>query len=257
VGEKVRHYSETLDKALRVLDLFNEDRQGLTLTEISRRIGVNKTSVYRYLNTFCELGYLRRETGSKLLKLGPRAVALAHSFLLVSDLVEMVKPLADEVHREYQLHVDVGFLHGQAIYLVYRRQAKETLAFRHFIAARGLHYLATGKAALAFLDQEERLAMVDRLTLEPKTGRTITSRKDLLADLERTRQRGYSLNDEEFIPGLIAIGAPIFNLHASRVIGGVSFDTSTSRFSMPEFERGYARILVELAKKMSALVPKS
>ena len=257
MGQKARHYSETLEKALRILDLFNEGRQGLTLTDISRRIGVNKTSVYRYLNTYCELGYLRRETSSKLLKLGPRAVALAHSFLLSSDLVEIIRPLADEVHQEFDLHVDVGFLHGQAIYLVYRREAKETLAFRHFIAAQGLHYLATGKAALAFLDPEEQRTVVERLTLEPKTGWTITDRKELLADLERTRQRGYSLNDEEFIPGLIAMGAPIFNLHDSRVIGGVSFDTSTSHFTMSGFEKEYAKVLVELAKKMSALVPKS
>ena len=253
--ERDRHHSETLEKGLRILNLFNEEAHGFTLTEISRSIGVNKTSVYRYINTFCKLGYLRRESRTRLVRLGPVALALAHAFFQGSDLVGLIKPLVEEVHDAYNLHIDVALLHGEAIYPVYRREAQDTLAYRHFTTARGLHYLATGKAALAFLDDEERADLVKRLELTPKTEQTITDREALLKDLLLTRKRGYSINNEEFIPGLIALGAPLFSLHTSRVVGGVSFDASTAHIALDRFEAKYSGLLVELAKKISAVIP--
>lgn len=254
--EKDGHHSETLEKGLRILNLFNEEGHGFSLTEISRSIGVNKTSVYRYINTFCELGYLRREGRTRMVRLGPVALALAHAFIQGSDLVGLIKPLVDEVHSAYNLHIDVGLLHGEAIYPVYRREAKDTLAYRHFTTARGIHCLATGKAALAFLGEAERDSLIQRLELNPKTERTITDRRVLEEDLALTRERGYSINNEEFIPGLIALGAPLYNLHTSRVVGGVSFDASTAHIALEKFEESYSGLLVELAKKISAVIPK-
>jgi len=72
--------------------------------------------------------------------------------------------------------------------------------------------------------------------------------------LREIKTRGYSLNRETFLPGLIAIGAPIFNRHSGKVVGGVSFDSSTARFTMEAFEKQYATLLVELAKKISAAI---
>ena len=246
--------SETLEKGLRILDLYNGEVQGFTISEIARRLGVNKTSVYRFVNTYVKLGYLRRDEQTRLYKLGVRTMALAYSFLQRAELVELVKPLVDEVHKEHDLHVDVGIVHGDAIYLIYRRESKDTLAFRHFTAGSGLYYLATGKAAMAFFEPDDLKALVDRLVLEPKTAKTITDKKLLLKDLADIRKKGYSVNREEFVPGLIAMGAPLFNLRSSAVVGGVSFDASTTRYSIPEFEQQYSALLVELAKKLSAVV---
>lgn len=252
-----KHYSETLEKGLRILHLFNEAHNGFSLTEISKRTGINKTSVYRYVNTYEDLGYLRKDPRTKMIRLGPRTTALAHAFLQGSDLVECVKPLVDEAHLRYGAHVDVGLLHGQCIYLVYRRESKETMAFRHFTKARKMHYLATGKAAFAFLPREKQEELLAEMTLDKKTGRTITDKAELLAELALTRKRGYSLNNEEYIPGLIALGAPLKSPHSNQILGGLSFDFSTSIISLPQMEKKYAKIVVELAKTVSAVIPKT
>jgi IclR family pca regulon transcriptional regulator len=72
--------------------------------------------------------------------------------------------------------------------------------------------------------------------------------------VKEIRRRGYSTNDEEFVPGLVAIGAPLFNLHTSEVVGGVSFDSSTTQYSIEELEERHAALLVKLAKKISAAI---
>jgi IclR family pca regulon transcriptional regulator len=251
------HISETLEKGLSILNLFNENHQGLKLSEITRLLGINKTSIYRYLNTYCKLGYLRKDPKTKIFKLGPRTVALAYTFIQSSDLVDTIKPIVDRAYLKLRVHIDVGLLHGDSIYALYRRENKDTIHFRHFTRGNGLHFLASGKAALAFLPEEEQISLIDRLQLERKTAKTITEKNVLFEELKKIRAKGYSLNNEEFLPGLIALGAPLINHHTSRVQGAISFDASTSRCSMEQFEKEYAVPLVALAKELSIVLPVS
>jgi len=246
--------SETLEKGLRILDLFDSYHQGLRLTDISKTLGINRTSVYRYVNTFCQLGYLRKDTKTKLLKLGPKSTALAYNVLQNSDLVSIIRPVVNQTYEKYDIQIDVGLLHGNEIFLAYRQLSKNTRSFRHFTFAKGLHFLATGKAAMAFLPDEERDLLIASLNLEQKTSQTITTKAQLHVDLKKTRERGYSLNNEELVPGLIAIGAPIFSSNSNLVIGAVSFDSSTTGYTMKEFEKTFARKAIELAKEISVVL---
>ena len=75
-----QYYSKTLEKGLIILDLFDRDHQYRSLSEISRLTGINKTSTYRFVNTLVQLGYLRKSTTNKSLRLGPRAFVLGHHF---------------------------------------------------------------------------------------------------------------------------------------------------------------------------------
>ena len=67
----------------------------------------------------------------------------------------------------------------------------------------------------------------------------------------------YAINNEEYLPGLLAIGAPLINRHTSQVQGAMSFMTSTQQYRMGEFERKFAEAFVELAKEISTLLPPS
>lgn len=248
------NYSETLDKGLKLLDLYCGEESAFTLAEMSRRLGVNKTSVYRLVNTLCEHGYLQKDQKTKAYGLGIRTIPLAHSFLQKADIVTRIKPFVDEVHKEFDLHIDVGLIQNNSIYLVYRRESKDTLAFLHFTAAGDLYNLATGKAAMAYMDDDQLSLFLEHAETKHGRSRAALNPETLRQELAETKQRGYSLNKEVFLPGLIAIGAPIFNLRNMNVLGGVSFDSSTSRYTMGEFENAYSSVLVELAKKISAAI---
>lgn len=246
--------SETLDKGLRILNLYCEEKSSYSLGEISRRLNINKTSVFRFVNTLCEQGYLQKDKKGRAYVLGIRTIPLAHSFLQKADIVQHIKPHVDEIHKRLDLHVDVGMIQNNNIYLVYRRESKDTLAFLHFTAAGNLHNLATGKAAMAFMEEEQLAGFLACLERLPQPGGNVADLQAIKEELRATRERGYSLNKESFLPGLIAIGAPIFNLHSGSVVGGVSFDSSTARYTMDEFEAKFASLLVALAKEISAAI---
>ncbi len=252
--EKKGTISETLARGLAILDLLGVEDTGFTLGEIAARVGISKTSAHRYVSTFCAQGYLARDSRSGLYRLGMRTVALSLAILERNELVRAVKPLADEAAARHGLHVDVGILANDSIYLIYRRDSQDTRAFRSFSYASDLHYLAAGKAAMAFLDPQPLRELIARLDLVAKTEKTLTDAQALLAELAQVREMGYARNNEESLPGLIAIGAPLFSLRTGAVVGAVSFDSSTATYSMKAFEDQFAGYLVELAKKLSAVV---
>jgi DNA-binding IclR family transcriptional regulator len=252
--DKKGKISESLSRGLAILDLLGVEDAGYTLKEIADRVAISKTSAHRYVSMLCDQGYLERSTRSGLYRMGVRTLSLSLAIVENSELVRLVKPLVNEAAERHGLHIDVGILANDAIYLIYRRDSKDTQAFRSFSYSSALHYLAAGKAAMAFLEPDTLGDLVDRLDLVGKTSRTITDPQALLADLAQARQLGFARNNEESLPGLIAIGAPLFSLRTGAVVGAVSFDSSTASYSMKEFEDQFAGHLVELAKKLSAAV---
>jgi len=248
------YFSKTIEKGMRILEVFDQTHPELSLKEISKTIGINLTSTYRFVNTFEKLGYLRKDSRKKLLKLGPKAIALAHCFLAGFDLSQIIKPRLDEIHEKYNITVDASLFHEDMLVTIYRREAKHALIFRQPIMSKSLHFFALGKAVLAFLPHDLKKQVINRQPLERMTKNTLVEKAELMADLEKTRKRGYSLNNEEYINGLIAIGAPIFNLHTNHVIGAICFDSTTIQQSMNAFKKRYAMEVIETAKNITELI---
>ena len=249
------YFSTTIEKGLRILSLFNQDRNKFSLSEISRLTKINKTSCYRFVNTFIELGFLRKNPETKMISLGPKAIALGHDFLRGFDLLEVIKPIIDNAVKTYKATVDVALLDGDALLIVYRREMGNTLTYRLPTVTRSLHCSAIGKSVLAFLPEDELAEMIKLSPLVRKTQNSIVNRKKLLKELRTIRKHGYALNREEFIIGLIAIGAPLINSGTERVVGAVSFDFSTPQISISEVEKKYAEAIVELAEEISDVLP--
>jgi IclR family pca regulon transcriptional regulator len=86
------------------------------------------------------------------------------------------------------------------------------------------------------------------------TPKTITEKKDLLKDLKATRNRGYSINNEEYFPGMIFIGAPLSNYNTKVVAGAVSLGFRAAEFPLNIIERNYTGILTKLASELSAII---
>lgn len=249
------YFSTTLEKGLKILSLFNQDRVKCSLAELSNLSGINKTSTYRFVNTLVKLGYLRREPETKLLKLGSRAITLGHGFLRGFDLVQMIKPLVDAAHDKHRATVDAALLDGDTMLIVYRREVGNTLPYQLPTVSRRLHCTALGKAILAFKPSEEQEALLRRTPLEKKMLNTITDLRELRRELGLTRERGYSINNEEYVPGLIAIGAPLINVDTRQVVGSVCFDKNVVQMSAREMEERYAQAIVSLAREISEVMP--
>lgn len=249
------YFSKVIDKGLRILSLFNPDCISLSLKEISLKTGINSSSTFRFVDTFVQLGYLKKDSHTKKIKLGPKALTLAHNFIKSFDLLQILIPILDEAYATYNVSFDSGLLEEDVLLSIYHRFAKDTLIFKLPMLVKEIHSTALGKAILAHLPEDEILAIIDRIDLVQRTKNTLTDKDDLLSDLRKTRSRGYALSNEEFLPGFISIAAPFFNLYENRPIGAISFDFSTIQLSIETIEKDYARILVDLGEKISKVMP--
>ena len=248
------YFSKTLEKGLSILNLFDKDHSRRTLSEISRLSGINKTSAYRMVNTLVLLGLLSKNPRSKTLRLGPKALLLGHAIIQGYELLHMIKPLIDEAHRLYNVTIDSILVDGQTLLALYRRETSSTLFFRHTLASRDLHARATGKAVLSRMDQSDLESFLANAPFQKFTPNTIDRSDVLLREIEEIRSRGFSINNQEYLQGLICIGAPLINYRTNKVTGAISFDLPASEHTVESVMSTYAGQVTKLANDISGIV---
>ena len=249
-----QYYSKTLEKGLIILDLFDRDHQHRGLSEISRLTGINKTSTYRLVNTLVQMGYLRKSINNKSLRLGPRAFVLGHHFFHGFDILQSVKPLIDRTFFEQKISIDSALLHGHSLISLYRREMPNLIYFRLPVIMDELHARAMGKAILANLGPAELSDILEEIQINKLTPKTLLDKDEILKDIELTRIRGYAINNEEYVEGLICIGAPLMNFREKTIVGAVSLDFPTSEYSLDSIMRNFPGVLTKLASELSETV---
>ncbi len=204
--------------AARVLDLLEflaESRQGFTLSELSRRLGVPKSSLLALLRTVMERGYLEQRPGG-VYEVGPRAVALGFSSPLRRELPALAAPVLQSLATRSGESAFLGVFVPGAREIVYIDKVESPHRLRYTAdlgERRPLHCTAPGLAVLAFLPEPERETLVASLNLQPFTEFTITDRGRLRARLDEVRRAGVAVSLEEFMIGAVSVAAPILDRH--------------------------------------------
>ncbi len=248
------YFSKVIEKGLRILCLFTPEAKSLSLKDITLKTRINSTSAFRFVETFVRLGYLKKDPRSKLIELGPMALAFSNNVIQSFDMLQIIKPFIDEAFENYNVSIDSGIVEGGRFVNLYRREAKDTLVFKMPVSTPHLHCTAVGKAFLSWLPDDARDLILDGLIFTPRTPFSLASRAAVLDDLRETRRRGYSINNQEYTVGLICIGAPFLNREGI-VLGAVSFDVSTVQYSLKEAEKRFAKEVVKLARDIQPMFP--
>ena len=196
-------------RALRLLDCFERGRPEMTLAELVRCSGYSKTTAYRLLLTLEEAGWLeRRQGGAFRLTIKPFQVGsiLVDSLELRQEAAAVMARLAVECDDTVYLTVPAG-THAVCLERVDSGQGVR-LADLYVGGSQPLHLGAGPRALLANLE-DELLPGVLAAGLVRRTDRTFVDPAALRAELAATRERGYSISDEDVTEGVAAIGAPI------------------------------------------------
>jgi len=250
------YFSKSLEKGLKILTLFNRETPALTQSEIARTLDFNRTSAYRYINTLVELGYLEKDAKTKEIRPSNLCLLFCNNLMQATDHLRMIKEVVDRIHSENNISIDVAFVVDDTIVHIYHREAEETLTYRlPDFSKNCLHNTALGKAYLSSLPDDQIAEKIDRLILAAKTEKTIVDKEALAAELKKTKARQYTMSEEEYLPGLIAIGAPLYDPISEQGVGAVSFDFSVLQHSAEEINARYRDMIRETARSLSGLLP--
>jgi len=210
------------------------ERGEATLPEVVDRFDKPKSTVHDHLTTMEEMGYLVKEgrhyrPSVRFLKLGGR---IRSQFPLFEVAESEVRDLAIETGEHANLMIEEN---GKGVFL-YKVKGRQSVNLDTYEGMEvSLHTTALGKTILAELPPERCDAIVERHGLEQITPNTITDRETLVEELDRIRERGYAIDDEERIPGIRCVAAPVIS--DGRVVGAVSISAPRSRMDGDRFEK--------------------
>jgi DNA-binding IclR family transcriptional regulator len=199
-----------LDRALTVLECIAQSRKGFSVSELSRRLTLPKSSVHLILRTFERRGYLQKQRTGGRYRFGMKLMSLGHLALDGVELRDEARPILERLVRETGLTAHLGILERGEIVIIERIDAASPIRVVSFVGRRmKLHSTAVGKALAAFLPRAEIDAQMAQAPLEPQNERTIASPEAFQRELDQIRGRGYAFNDEEDELGVRAVGAAI------------------------------------------------
>lgn len=214
--------TNSLERALLLLDLIEKTPGGLRNADISRQLAIPRSSCSWILARLDRQGYLSRDEDSGRYRIGLKTIALAHGALRDLGFRSYAEPVLYRVASETGLAAGIGVLESGHVLLVDRVEPPE-LARQNRIPERPrdqrdigrelpAHSTALGKVLLAYLPRPELIAYLDESVLTRRTAKTIVSRERLRTELREIRQQGYAIADEEHDLGLRALSAPIYDL---------------------------------------------
>ena len=240
----------SVTKALKILTLISQAKEGMTTTEISNALGQSASATYHILNTLRSEGFIRQDKASKKFYLGYALVRIAEKAKEQTPLQNLGRDILRRLTEVTQETSNLVILDGEQIEYIAQWESEQLLKMFTKLGAR-VPYGCTGggKAIAAFLPAEEGRALVNSTRFQRFTENTCMTADELWKELEKTRRRGYAIDAEEREPGVTCIAAPVLNREGYPV-AAISISGPTGRI----LRKGYkelASLVMEAAGEMS------
>jgi len=202
-----RQFVQSLERGLSVIRALSAP-EPQTLSDVARATGLTRAASRRFLLTLQQLGYVHLD-GTRF-QLTPQVLELGYAYLSSLTLPEVAQPhlekLVDEIHESSSVSV----LDGTDVVYVARVPTRRIMRVAISVGTRFPAYATSmGRVLLAGLEPEALADVLDRTELMALTPETIHEAGALHAELDRVRDDGYALVDQELEAGLRSIAAPI------------------------------------------------
>lgn len=216
-----------VDRAFAILEEVARSSRGLRLPEMTRRLGLPKSSTHSVLVALERRGYLQRNTATSRYQFGPKICALANAGLRGMGLREVSYPVLVALMRQTGLTVRMGIMDRDRGVLIEEIAETGRSAPLFCLGERlELHCTALGKALAAFEPEGQWTGFArGNGALRRHNDNTICSSKRFLDDLAITRKRGYALDDQEMDLGVRSLAVPVFG-PSNRMVAAIGVSGS-------------------------------
>jgi len=223
----------TVNRVCSILTVFDEDKKSLTLTEISRAVGLPKSTTFRLLSALEEKGILMRDVDGRSFRLG---YMLIHLGILAQDSISLrnlalpvLRRLSDET-RETSVLSMLDRNHNVGIWIEQIESPQAVRWARRVGHPLNLHAGASSKVLWAFLPESEAESILDKIELIPLMPNTITEKERMRTELREIRRQGYAVSFEETDNGAMGVAAPVYD-HNNQPVAGIGIIGPVSRVS--------------------------
>ncbi len=238
--------SAAVERALNILELVVDRVDGMTNSEISRKLAIPKSSASYLLRTLEERGYLRRDPASHRYRIGLKVASLAHGMLEFLDLRQAASPVLRQLVERTRLTAHLAILdNGRAVYID-RAEIPGFLRINTWVGRDiNVHATAVGKVLMAYRSEREVRDVLEAQGMARKTANTLETPEAYLASLQEVRRLGFAEDIEENNLGVRCVAAPVFNA-AGEVTAAIGLTGASSQVT-DENAPQLARIAIKAA----------
>lgn len=214
---------QSVDRALDVLEVLAAAGGELPLNAIAERAGLNVSTCHHLLTTMANRGYVDRNHQGRTYFLGTKILDLSSSRVRQFNILDVAMPELRRLNEVTRESVHLAGMQGSRMTTLAKLDSMHAVRVGTDTVGKGnaAHATATGKAILAWLPEPEIARVIAENGLERFTSKTLTNIADLMENLRLVRRNGYAIDDEEFEPGVVCVGAAIRD-HTGAVIGSIS-----------------------------------
>jgi IclR family transcriptional regulator, KDG regulon repressor len=215
-GQETVQHSEhmyeapSVKKAFQILDLVARRDNRLTISDLSRELGISKSTVHGIAQALEEIGAVVRDGKTKRYTLGMTLLQLARTAYARIDLKDVARPFLENLMRSTRQTIFLGIRSRDRVSIIDIVESAQDLKITAHIGARlPLLVGATGKVFMGSLPDDEAARLIRTAGLRRDTERSITDPDRYLEEVRKARKAGYALDDAEYLQGVRAVAAPI------------------------------------------------
>jgi IclR family transcriptional regulator, pca regulon regulatory protein len=224
-----RDYVNSLARGLTVIRAFNRSRPSMTLSDVSKRTGINRAATRRFLLTLVREGYA--ETDGRYFRLRPKILELGFSALSSMTFSEIAQPVMDDLADSLDEMCLAAVLDREWVVYVNRTVTQRVISVDLDVGSRLPAFcMSTGRVLLAGLSDDALDRWLGELRPVKYTENTIVSKRELREQILQVREQGWSIVDQEYEIGFGSLSVPIVD-RAGETIAALNICCPTPRVS--------------------------
>ena len=202
----------SITRALTVMRVLAESADGLTLSETAARAGLAASTAHRILTTLEAERFARFDSAAGVWHVGVSAFTVGAAFARTRDVIALARPymrrLMEQTGETANVFLESG---GEAVCMAQVESRHSMRAITRVGGRVKMHWSGAGKAMLAHMREEQARAILTEHGMKRATAKTITTPEALMAELDRIRAAGVSIDDEENAEGMRCVAAAVLN----------------------------------------------
>lgn len=231
-------YNRSLERALQIMITFNNERNVLTLAQLSESLGLARATVLRLCSTLVKYDFLRQDPESKQYSLGLKLFELGSVVFDSFSLRQSASPYLSRLHAKLGKTIFLGIIdNDEVLYVDKREDPRNMINFTSKIGTRRPPYWGMlGPLLMTYLPDNEIKRLLEKYPLSATTKKSITKKEAFLTWLRRIREDGYVIDIETAIEGIGGAAAPIRDF-TGKVIAGLGIAFIASSVNSQELKR--------------------
>ncbi len=234
---------QSVERTFDILEQLSLEQNGLKLTDLATRIDLPRSTVFRLLSVLRQRGYIEKEEGTNAYRLGLGFIELCSLYLNNLELKTEAAPHIRKLSAQTGNTVFLAIRQGAEVVYIDKAEQYNSIRKFHIIGQRrSLYSTSLGKSLVFDLPDREIRELLQNMPFEKFGPRTHESIESLLSDIEVSRERGWSLDDEEAEVGIRCMSSPIRDYRGT-IIAAVS-----TSFRIPEIPADRYPEIAELVR---------